>query len=184
MAKVVAFLRAINLGGTRTVRMGSLRQLFESLGFSDVETFIASGNIVFRTRTKRTKVLERKIEKNLREAFGFDVEVFVRTAAELAAIEDYDPFAEAKVNALTVRNIVFLKDTLDQKLKKKVEALKTDTDKFRVRGREIHWLRRRKGESLPFSTVPLQKILDRPFTIRAFNTISRMVERYFSADQR
>jgi uncharacterized protein (DUF1697 family) len=184
MAKVVAFLRAINLGGTRTIRMGSLRQLFESLGFSDVETFIASGNIVFRTRTKRTKVLERKIEKNLLEAFGFDVEVFVRTAAELVGIENNDPFAEANLNALTARNIVFLKDALDRKLKKKVEALKTDTDKFRVGGREIYWFRRRRGEGAPFSTVPLQKTLDRPFTIRAFNTVSRMVARYISPDQR
>ena len=52
MPRYIAFLRAINVGGHNTVKMDFLRQLFESLGFSNVETFIASGNIVFETTSK------------------------------------------------------------------------------------------------------------------------------------
>ena len=60
MFRFIAFLRAMNVGGGRTVKMQSLRQVFESLGFSKVATFIASGNVVFETTKKKTKRLERK----------------------------------------------------------------------------------------------------------------------------
>ncbi len=64
LPRFVAFLRAINVGGNRVVKMDFLRQVFESLGFSRVETFIASGNVVFDTGARNPKMLERKIEKN------------------------------------------------------------------------------------------------------------------------
>jgi uncharacterized protein (DUF1697 family) len=70
MLRFIAFLRAINVGGGRTVKMQSLREVFESLGFSRVATFIASGNVVFETTTKKTKTLESKIERALKEALG------------------------------------------------------------------------------------------------------------------
>ena len=72
MTQYFAFLRAINVGG-RVVKMDRLRQIFESLGFSGVETFIASGNVVFETSSNNVKTLERKIENALREALGYEV---------------------------------------------------------------------------------------------------------------
>ncbi len=178
MPRFVAFLRAINLGGVRTVRMDSLRHRFESLDFSGVETFIASGNVVFHARAKSSRALETKIEKSLRGALGYDVDVFIRTAAESIAIANYDPFPKAKTNVHTACNIIFLVDALDKKLTRAVAMLRRGTDKFRVRRREIYWLRhRRKGG--PFSTVPLAKTLGRGFTVRACNTVKRMVARYF-----
>jgi uncharacterized protein (DUF1697 family) len=67
MPRYIAFLRAINVGG-HTVKMDVLRQHFAALGFSNVETFIASGNVVFETTAKNTRTLEQKIEKHLRAA--------------------------------------------------------------------------------------------------------------------
>ncbi|MBK7317116.1 MAG: DUF1697 domain-containing protein [Anaerolineales bacterium] len=69
MTRYFTFLRAINVGG-HTVKMDVLRQLFESLGFSNVETFIASGNVIFEAKTADGKSLEKKIEKALKEALG------------------------------------------------------------------------------------------------------------------
>ena len=69
MPKYVAFLRAINVGG-HTVKMDQLRRLFEALGFSDVQTFIASGNVIFDSKSKSTKALEKKIEKYLQDCTG------------------------------------------------------------------------------------------------------------------
>lgn len=69
MSRFIAFLRAINVGG-HTVKMNDLRQLFEFLGFSGVETFIASGNVVFETASRNARALERKIEKKLGEVLG------------------------------------------------------------------------------------------------------------------
>ena len=78
MFRFIAFLRAINVGGGRTVKMQSLRQVFEPLGFCRVATFIASGNVIFETMRKRSKTLERKIEKALQKTLGYEVRAFIR----------------------------------------------------------------------------------------------------------
>ena len=83
--RLIAFLRAINVGG-HTVTMARLREEFEGLGFTDVETFIASGNVIFTSRSNDFARLEKKIEARLRAAFGFEVATFVRTNAEVAAV--------------------------------------------------------------------------------------------------
>ena len=172
-------LRAINVGRGRVVRMDFLRQVFESLGFSSVETFIASGNVAFNTRAKNAKLLERKIENGLRKAMGYEVGVFIRTNAELEEIARFEPFRQSQIRGIAAGiNIIFLKEALDRRSKAKVLALKTDTDEFRVRGREIYWLRHRKPDKPIFSTVPLEKALRGPFTIRGANTIRRLAAKY------
>ena len=105
----IAFLRAINVGRGRTVKMQSLRQIFESLGLSRVATFIASGNVVFETTAKETKTLERKIERELKEALGYEVRTFVRGEAELARIANYRPFPRSKFDETWHSNIIFLR---------------------------------------------------------------------------
>lgn len=181
MTCYIAFLRAINVGHGRTMKMESLRQLFESLGFSGVATFIASGNVVFETATKDTQMLERKIEKRLQKALGYQVATFIRTDAELAEIAAYKPFPQSESDAAAEFNVIFLAEALDRQLKQKVMALTTDTDKFHVHGREIYWLRRPRSSGSAFSTVPLEKILDRPFTIRGSKTVAKIVLKYCSS---
>jgi len=178
MFRFIAFLQAINVGGGRTVKMQSLRQVFESLGFSSVTTFIASGNVVFETTTKKTKALERKIERALKAALGYEVRTFVRGEDELVKIANYRPFPQLKFDAAWQSNIIFLADNLTEKLKQNVEALRTKTHVFEVHGREIYWLRRRKQNGPPFSTVPLEKTLGRAFTVRGANTIKEIASKY------
>ena len=162
--------------------MKALRQVFESLGFSKVTTFIASGNVVFETTTKKPKALERKIENALREALGYEVRTFIRGEAEFAKIANYHPFPKSKLDTSWHRNIIFLADSLTPTLKRNVEALRTNTDAFEVRGREIYWLRRRKRKGGLFSTVPLEKILGRAFTVRGAETIKKIASKWCSPE--
>ncbi|MGB8804275.1 MAG: DUF1697 domain-containing protein, partial [Chthoniobacterales bacterium] len=178
MFRFIAFLRAINVGGGRTVEMQSLRQIFESLGFFNVATFIASGNVVFETTTKRTETLERKIENALKEALGYEARTFVRGEDELAKIANHRPFPGSKFDETWQSNIIFLADNLNNKLKRGMYALRTKTDEFEVHGREVYWRRRRKQNGALFSTVPLEKILGPAFTVRGANTIKRIVSKY------
>ncbi len=113
MSRFIAFLRAVNVGG-HTVRMDYLRQLFESLGFSQIETFIASGNVVFETTTKDVRTLEKKIEQRLREALGYEVATFIRTDAELTDIASYQPFRQSDLEAAVALNIAFLAEYSSQ----------------------------------------------------------------------
>ena len=78
MAKYIAFLRAINVGG-RTIKMDHLRTLFAQMGFADVATFIASGNVIFDSPETDTVVLERTIEDGLQDMLGYRVDTFIRT---------------------------------------------------------------------------------------------------------
>ena len=161
--------------------MDHLRRLFESLGFAGVETFIASGNVVFETTSKNAKTLERRIENRLREALGFEVATFLRTDAELAAIANYKPFRQSDLDAAAALNVAFLADKLDDKLKQKLMALRTEIDDFQVHGREIYWLCRKKQSESTFSNAVLEKTLGRQSTLRGANTIKKIAAKYSAA---
>ena len=107
MSRLFAFLRAINAGPGRVVKMNVLRKAFESLGFVRVATFLGSGNIVFETRAKDIGALERKVERTLQQALGYAVPVFVRTSAELKKIASLEPFNHSETCGADL-NIILL----------------------------------------------------------------------------
>src|SRR6516162_8465229 len=118
----------------------------------------------------------------IRFACSYEVPTFIRGEAELTKIANYHPFPESKLDTSWHCNIIFLADNLTTTLKRNVEALRTNTDAFEVRGREIYWLRRRKQNGPSFSTVPLEKILGRAFTVRGADTIERIVLKWCSSE--
>ncbi len=177
MTQYVAFLRAINVGG-HTVKMDALRGLFASLGFPSVETFIASGNVLFESPARDGAALERQIETELRRALGYDVAAFIRTDGELKAIADYRPFPPTQLAKATAFNIAFLKEPPDAASRKKVMGLRTEIDDFQVHGRELYWLCRMKQSESTFSNAVLEKTLGRPSTIRGAATVQKMAAKY------
>ena len=177
MERYVAFLRAINVGG-HTVKMDYLRQVFESFGLAGVETFIASGNVVFEAPIADARALEEQIGRGLREALGYDVATFLRTAAELAAIANYQPFPQPELDAATAFNVAFLADAVDGPSEQKLMAVRTEIDNFHVHGREIYWLCRKKQSESTFSNAVLERILGRPSTLRGMTTIRKMAAKF------
>jgi uncharacterized protein (DUF1697 family) len=177
MTKYIAFLRAINVGG-HTVKMDQMRQLFESLGFAHVETFIASGNVVFEANAGKTKMLEKKIETCLHQSLGYEVATFIRTGAEVSGIAQYTPFPQAQLDAAMALNIGFLTDTLDEPAERKLMSLQTEIDDFHVHGREIYWLCRKKQSDSKISNVVIEKALGVKSTLRGVNTINKLAEKY------
>jgi len=178
MPKYVAFLRAINVGG-HTVKMDRLRELFVGLGFANVETFIASGNVIFDTRTSKTSTLERQIENHLEQQLGYKVTTFIRSLSELAAIVDHKPFArtelQSKQNELFVG---FLATKASEDAKAKLLKLRDRFSDFHTNGRELYWLRRRLPDVPPFASAPLEKILALPMTVRNIKTVRRLITKY------
>jgi uncharacterized protein (DUF1697 family) len=177
MARYFAFLRAINVGG-HTVKMDALRQIFEALNFTRVETFIASGNVLFETEAQDTQALERLIADKLQEALGYEVATFIRTEAELAEIARYRPFQKSELDTATALNVAFLADPLDEEAKQKVIALQTDIDTFHVHGREVYWLCRKRQSESTFSNAVLEKTLGRKSTLRGVETVKKMAVKY------
>ena len=94
MATFAALLRAVNVGGTGKLPMSELRALCEACGFADVATYIQSGNVVFRTRLSAARA-KQALESRLGQAMGAEHRVLVRTARELRALLDDNPFPDA-----------------------------------------------------------------------------------------
>jgi uncharacterized protein (DUF1697 family) len=157
--------------------MNVLRQTLESLGFSGVATLLASGNVVFETRAKDVGMLERKIERRLKQTLGYNVPVFIRTHAELKKIAALEFLEDSEIHGADF-NIILLADNLDERSKAELESLTTQTDGFRVHGREVYWWRRKKPGTSLFSTVPLAKVICVPFTIRSTSTIRKLVAKW------
>ncbi len=180
MTRYIAFLRAINVGG-HTLKMEALRALFEDLALSKVETFIASGNVIFETRTKTVRdvaVLEQKIEVQLHKNLGYEVATFLRTDAELQAIAAHEAFSEEALRTALALNVAFLKQPLDSSARQLTLALKTDADDFHIHDREIYWLCRMKQSDSRFTNAVLEKTLKRQATMRGISTIRKLAAKY------
>lgn len=175
MSRQIALLRAINVGG-RTVTMAHLRHLFEALGFVNVETFIASGNVIFDTR--KSTDLATQIEAKLRAALGFEVAAFIRTPVELSQVARYEPFTKKQMQAASALNVAFVASPPMAPAVEKLMALQNDIEWFHVHGREVFWLCRVKQSQSKFSTAVLERTIGQQATMRGAGTISKMAARY------
>ena len=177
MPKYVALLRAINVGG-HTVKMDYLRSLFEAIGLANVETFIASGNVIFDSKSKDAPALERKIEKHLQATLGYEVKTFVRAISELAAVANHKPFSESELNAHTLY-VGFLADRPSDQSRQKLLSFICEVDDLHIHGREVFWLCRAKMMSdSKFSGALAEKILGLPATFRNSTTVKKIAAKY------
>ena len=180
MPRYVALLRAINVGG-RVVKMEPLRKLFRELGFAKVETFIASGNVIFET-AQSAKALEEKIERHLHAALGYEVRTFVRSDEELALIASYRAFSKEETEAESaVVYVAFLKTKPPRAA---IEALTSQpgaVDEFKIRDREIYWLCRKSFSDSEFSGARLEKMLGMRMTVRNSTTVRKLAAKYPAA---
>jgi len=136
----VAFLRGMNLG-KRRIKNDELRAEFEALGFEDVATFRASGNVIFGGAEKSESALTKKIERGLGDALGYEVPVFVRSCAEVAAIAAQEPFDARAVEASKGKlQVTMLARKPAAAARRKVLALATDEDLLAIEERELFWL--------------------------------------------
>jgi uncharacterized protein (DUF1697 family) len=177
MSRRVAFLRAINVGG-HTIRMSALRTSFEKLGFEAVETFIASGNVIFDSTEADDEKLERAIERALEAEYGYPVETFVRSMSELTAIAERDPFQRTEAGDGRSVFVAFLGRHPTSEAIKRLIALGSDDDTFAVVGREAYWLRRGGIGTSKFSAGFLEKTLGLPATLRGLPTLRKLLAKY------
>jgi uncharacterized protein (DUF1697 family) len=177
MPRHIAFLRAINVGG-HVVKMQLLRELFESLGFSNVETVIASGNVVFESLEVGGRILEQEIEILLEDALGYQVATFLRTAPELAMVARQQPFDLAELDPEAVVYVIFLRNKPAEIISQALRALNTDNDRARVGKREVYWLRRGRSKDSEVFGVRLGKVLGVETTMRNLKTVRKIVDKY------
>jgi uncharacterized protein (DUF1697 family) len=169
MARWIALLRGINVGGHAKVPMAELRALCGDLGWRNLETFIQSGNIVFDAQGKRES-LERALEEALEGQFGFRPPVIVRTGAEWAALIKANPFpAEAEKDPAKVM-IALAKVELAKDAAGAIEAKAASAERVREAGGAL-WFHYPEGAGRSKLTpAAIDKAAGSPVTARNWRT--------------
>ncbi len=159
--------------------MDYLRKLFEALGFTKVETFIASGNVIFDSPSRSASALEKKIETSLEQTLGYAVATFIRSTAELNDIASYKPFSDLELCAEGHSLYVgFTAANPSDAARQTLLSLHLETDDFHLHGREVYWLLRRKFSDSEFTGARLEKILGMPVTLRNSTTVKKLAAKY------
>ncbi|MEO8201800.1 MAG: DUF1697 domain-containing protein [Gemmatimonadota bacterium] len=176
MPRFIAFLRAINVGG-HIVSMESLRGHFAALRLKDVETFIASGNVLFTSRTGDPAALERRIEKRLHDSLGYEVRTFIRSGEDLAAILHYCPYQESGL-LTTALCVGFLAQAPGAIATRALMKHASEADRLHVHGREVYWLSSAGVSKSAISYSKMERALECRATFRGINTVKRLVGKY------
>ena len=178
MPKYIAFLKAINVGG-HTVKMDHLKKLFEQMSFEKVETFIASGNVVFETKSKTVDSIKKKIEAELEKSFGYKVATFIRTTDELKNISEYKALNKSDVNnENNTLYIGFLDSTPSKENQNKVNAMQDAANEFHFNNKELYWLCRKNFSDSGITGNKLEKALGMSTTVRNLTTINKIAVKF------
>ena len=104
----IAFLRGINVGGHHKITMLDLKKMFEKMGMSDVQTVLASGNVLFKSKKTVPKMVQMKVEESLKSSLGYPVTVIIRTQEQIYDLVRNAPFSAIKTDADTRLYVSFL----------------------------------------------------------------------------
>lgn len=171
MARFVALLRAINTP-PRHVKMDRLRGIVEDAGLDNVATYIASGNVIFDSRP--SNAIAERLELALSRSLGFDVPVYLRTAAEIIAVADMRPFGEEEDNL----EISFLPDAPDPDDVERLVAETSGNDRLAVIGREVYWSHVGLRRESDHSEARVIRMLGMQTTQRSANTVRQIADRF------
>ncbi len=173
MPTYASMLRAVNVGG-RTMPMAALRDVYESLGFTQVQTYIQSGNVVFRT-TQRATALAQVIETGIGRDLGLDVTVVVRGARDLVRIVGANPFLGKKVDPKAL-HVTFLRDRPSAAKVQAIDRQRFEPDTFEVAGREIYAYYPGGYGRTKLHNMFFERALGTLATTRNWNTVRKLVE--------
>jgi len=175
MIKYIAILRGINVGGKHKILMADLRLLIESLGFSNVKTYIQSGNLIFEAK-KGLVILDMEllIENAILNQYGFVVPIIIRTTKELRQIFDSNLFI--KDNDITQLCVTFLKKKPSYEDTIKTNLYKFDDGEFNIVNKEIFICFKGKYHKSKLTNNFFEKKLQVSATTRNWRTISKLVE--------
>jgi len=176
MINYVAFLRGINVGGKKLIKMEHLSRVFASLGFKNVRTYIQSGNVIFDGPDTDRRLLSRKIEKELLKVFGHQVPVVLQTIDELKEILRRNPFQRIKPGDDVTMFVTFLAAEPGSKAKLPLQSLTENLEVLAIRDRAAFILCRRKKNGLfAFPNNFFEKQFGVPATTRNWTTVSKIV---------
>jgi len=176
MGVIVSMLRGVNLGPHNRVKMEQLRALYVSLKLREPQTYVQSGNVIFKTDEQDLSKLTKRIESAIEGKFGFQSDVVLRSAAELRGVVARNPFAKRRRIEPSKLLVTFLARDPSEEARVAVRAIQCAPDELWIGGREayIYFPNGVGRPKLPWHTIP--KILKVPGTGRNWNSVTKMLE--------
>jgi uncharacterized protein (DUF1697 family) len=176
MAVIVSMLRGVNVGGHNMIKMDALRALYQSLKLRDPETYVQSGNVVFRTDERDLVLLARRIENGIERRFQFRPDVIVRTTSELRDVIARNPFALRRDIEPSKLLVTFLASDPDSEAREKILKIKTDPEELSIGGREVYiYYPTGMGRS-KLSWMAIANALKTTGTGRNWNSVTKLLE--------
>ncbi|MDZ7716460.1 MAG: DUF1697 domain-containing protein [Balneolaceae bacterium] len=170
----IAFLRAINVGGYRKIKMADLRSIFESMGFENVKTYIQSGNVVFDAPVEKEDELSGMITQQIEDSFGHDVPVLIREPETLEKVLKAFPFKEKTGWKGYIGFLAKEPNSIDVN---KLESNSSNIEKFRVAGKNLYVYVDKETEEKPnFSNGYIEKELGMHATTRNLRTVRKILD--------
>jgi uncharacterized protein (DUF1697 family) len=175
MTAIVSMLRGVNLG-KRRIKMDALRSLYESLGLKEPQTYIQSGNVVFRASSPDLAKLSKRIENGIEKEFGFHSDVILRTAADLRGVISDNPFRKRAGIEPAKLLVAFLGGDPGTEIRKRVMVMDCAPDELHCIGRELY-IYFPNGMARPnFKWPVLERMLQTSYTGRNLNTVTKLLE--------
>jgi len=176
MTRYAAFLRGINVSGQKIIKMERLKEIFESMKFKNVRTYIQSGNVLFDSTESNSETLINKIESHIKKSLGCEVTVITRTAAEIEKIVEQNPFAKKKLDKDYNLYVTFLSEEPAADLKKSLQLLSDEIATYKITSCEVYTLYKRSNAKHPFSNNFVEKKLKVAATTRNWNVVNKIYE--------
>lgn len=173
--KYIALLRGVNIGGHR-VKMEQLRELFRELGFSNVRSYIQTGNVFFETADGDRAALTRKIERHLNMALGYEVPTFLRTISEVENALRLDPFKQLAATPDTRFLITFIPQPLPVDFKLPFVSPKNDFEILQATPGEVFILMRLVNDRPGNPAALIEKTCQVKTTTRFFGTTAKILQ--------
>ena len=175
MPVFISMLRGVNLGPHNRIKMDALRTLYQSLKLEDPQTYVQSGNVIFRTKEKNTALLATRIQKAVEKAFGFSPAVILRTTSEMKKAIAANPFSERDLEPGKIL-VTFLSAEPASEAERVLAGFKSHPEEIHLKGRElfIYFPNGAGRTKLPWSQV--EKLLKVTGTARNWNSVTKMLE--------
>jgi uncharacterized protein (DUF1697 family) len=175
MSNYIAMLRGINVSGHCIIKMERLRASFAALGFSNVKTYIQSGNVVFEAAKDSTVSVSEKIQQMILRDFGFSVPVFLRTSKEMEEIIECNPLLKTPSIDQAKLHVTFLSDEPPKTAPASLQAMAAKSEQFRVVGREIYLYCPNGYGITKLSNTAIEKKLSVGATTRNWKTVNTLL---------
>jgi uncharacterized protein (DUF1697 family) len=176
MPAIVCMLRGVNVGGHNKIKMEALRALCGALKLKCAQTYVQSGNVVFRSGETNLAMLSKRIQDAIESNFGFRPEVILRTASEMRHVIARNPFASRHSIEPAKLLVAFLASDPGKEARDALATMDTRGEELHARGCELYIYYKHGMGKTKLSAAALDKALKTPATGRNWNTVLKLHE--------